>query len=168
MKSSSSRATSAKNTCVEHLKQNCFFFPKSQSYQCRITSSWPFKSQARHRSIALFVLTPFHSYSHFTDGETKSLRSEATGPKSESVKRQNQVLNPVWKVKVLVSQLYLTLWDPMDCNPPGSSVPGILQARVLEWVTISFSRASSDPGIKPQPSALQAVSLPSKPAGKPH
>ena len=33
--------------------------------------------------------------------------------------------------------------DPMDCNPPGSSVHGIFQAKVLEWVAISFSRGSS-------------------------
>ena len=36
-----------------------------------------------------------------------------------------------------------TVWDPMDHSPPGSSVHGILQARVLEWVAISFSRGSS-------------------------
>ena len=34
-----------------------------------------------------------------------------------------------------------TLSDPMDCSPPGSPVPGILQARTLEWVAISFSNA---------------------------
>ena len=44
-----------------------------------------------------------------------------------------------------VAQLYLTLCDPMDCSPPGSSVHGILQARILEWVAISFSRGSSLP-----------------------
>ena len=38
-----------------------------------------------------------------------------------------------------------TLCDPMDCSPPGSSVYGIFQARVLEWVAISFSRGSSQP-----------------------
>ena len=37
------------------------------------------------------------------------------------------------------------LWDPMDCRQPGSSVPGISQARILEWVAISFSRGSSQP-----------------------
>ena len=37
----------------------------------------------------------------------------------------------------------LTLCDPTDCSPPGSSVHGILQARILEWVAISFSRGSS-------------------------
>ena len=35
------------------------------------------------------------------------------------------------------------LCDPMDCSPPGSSVHGILQARILEWIAISFSRRSS-------------------------
>ena len=40
-------------------------------------------------------------------------------------------------------QSYLTLYDPVDWSSPGSSVPGILQARILEWVAISFSRGSS-------------------------
>ena len=39
--------------------------------------------------------------------------------------------------------LYLTLCDPMDCSPPGSSVHGILQARILEWVAMSSSKGSS-------------------------
>ena len=50
--------------------------------------------------------------------------------------------------KVLVAQSYPTLCDPMDSDSPGSSVPGILQARVLEWVAIPFSRGSSWPGIE--------------------
>ena len=47
------------------------------------------------------------------------------------------------KVKVLVVQSHRTLRDSMDCNPPGTSVLGILQARILEWVAVPFSRASS-------------------------
>ena len=43
------------------------------------------------------------------------------------------------KSKVLVAQLCLTLWDPMNCSPPGSSIHGILQAGILGWVTISSS-----------------------------
>ena len=42
-------------------------------------------------------------------------------------------------------QSCLTLRDPMDCSPPGSSVLGILQAGVLEWVAMPFSRGSSRP-----------------------
>jgi len=44
---------------------------------------------------------------------------------------------------VLVTQSCLTVFDPMDCSLPGSSVHGILQARILEWVAIPFSRESS-------------------------
>ena len=44
-----------------------------------------------------------------------------------------------------VAQSCLTLSDPMDCSLPGSSVHGIFQTRVLEWVAISFSRGSSRP-----------------------
>ena len=44
-----------------------------------------------------------------------------------------------------VSQSCLTLCNPMDCRLPGSSIHGILQARILEWVAISFSRESSRP-----------------------
>ena len=43
------------------------------------------------------------------------------------------------------AQLYPTPGDPMDCSPPDSSVRGILQARILEWVAISSSRGSSQP-----------------------
>ena len=46
---------------------------------------------------------------------------------------------------MLLLQSYLTLCDPMDCNPPGSSVHEILQARILEWVDMPFSRVSSRP-----------------------
>ena len=46
---------------------------------------------------------------------------------------------------MLVTQSCPTLCDPMDCSPPGSSVHGIFQARILEWVAISFSRGSSQP-----------------------
>ena len=55
----------------------------------------------------------------------------------------------------------------MDCSPPGSSVQGILQARILEWVAISSSGDLPDPGIEPSSPALQADSLPSEPPGKP-
>ena len=63
-----------------------------------------------------------------------------------------------WKLRVLITgppgkssaaaaaaakslQLCPTLCDPTDSSPPGSPVPGILQARILEWVAISFSNA---------------------------
>ena len=66
------------------------------------------------------------------------------------------------KVKVLVTQSCLTLCNPMDCSLPGSSVHGILQARILKCVAISFSSGFS----QPRSPALQADSLPSEPLEK--
>ena len=56
-----------------------------------------------------------------------------------------------------------TLCDPIDGSPLGSSAPGILQARILEWVAIPFCKGSSIPGIKHGPHALQADSFLSEP-----
>ena len=53
-------------------------------------------------------------------------------------------------------------YNPMDCSPPGASVHKILQARILEWIAISFSGDLSDPGIELGSPALQADSLPSE------
>ena len=53
--------------------------------------------------------------------------------------RQSLELKPR-KVKALVALSCQTLCNPVDCSPPDSSVHGILQARILEWAAISFSR----------------------------
>ena len=61
----------------------------------------------------------------------------------------------VHKVKVSeVAQSCPTLCDPVNCSSPGSSVHGILQARILEWVAISFSRESSWPRDRTQVSRI--------------
>ena len=74
----------------------------------------------------------------------------------------------VWNLKVLVAQSCLTLWDPVDWSPSGSSVHGILQTTILEWVAIPFSRGSSQPRDQTRFPALWADSLTSEPPGKPH
>ena len=66
-----------------------------------------------------------------------------------------------------IAQSCPTLCDPMDCRLPGSTIHGIFQARVLEWVAISFSRGSSQPRIEPRSPALEADALPSELPGKP-
>ena len=68
---------------------------------------------------------------------------------------------------MLVSLLCLTLWDSMDCSFPGPSVHGILQARILEWVAVSFFRDLPNPGIKPRSPALKEDALPSELLEKP-
>ena len=61
-----------------------------------------------------------------------------------------------------------TLGNPVDCSLPGSSVHGILQARILEWAAMPSSRESSQPGIEPRSLAVQADSLPAALPGKLH
>ena len=80
---------------------------------------------------------------------------------------------PGLSVKILMNyvcaQSCLTFCDPMDYSLLGSSVPGILQARILEWVAISSSRGSSQPRDQTHTSCLlhwQADSLPTAPPGK--
>ena len=68
-------------------------------------------------------------------------------------------------IKVLVTQSCPTLCNPMDSRPPGSSVHEILQARILEYIAIPFSKESSCARDQTGSSALQADSLPSEPPG---
>ena len=66
----------------------------------------------------------------------------------------------------LVAKVVYNSCDPMDCSQPDSSVHGISQARILEWLTISFSRESSNSGIEPRPPKLQVDYLSTEPSRK--
>ena len=63
------------------------------------------------------------------------------------------------KVKSEVTQSCLTLRNPMDCHLPDPSVHGIFQARILEWVAISFSRGSSRPRDRTQVSHIAGICI---------
>ena len=63
----------------------------------------------------------------------------------------------------LAAQSCLTICDPIDCSLPGSSVHGILQARILKWVAIPFSKGSSQARDRTQVSCTEADSLPTEP-----
>ena len=84
-------------------------------------------------------------------GQMGSCAGRAGGLQSSSHLGRRKT--PWWREGVDTSEseksvrcsLCLTLHDPMEYSPPGSSVHGILQARTLEWVTIPFSRGSSQP-----------------------
>ena len=75
---------------------------------------------------------------------------------------------PSWclKAKVLAAQSCPTLCDPMNCNSAGSSVYGILQARIQEWLPFPSPGDLPDPGIEPRSRALQADSVLLAPPGK--
>ena len=81
---------------------------------------------------------------------------EAAAPNPQSfilVAGDGQGLKPpsstrAFKVKVLVAQSLTTICDPIDCSQPGSSVHGISQARIMEWVAIPSPGHLPDSGIK--------------------
>ena len=90
---------------------------------------------------SLTVPLPFTTFSSGSAWLPLSRTTPLPGPHREllTVKRK------VKESQSEVAQSCPTLCDPVDCSPPGSSVHGILQARILEWVAISFSRESSGP-----------------------
>ena len=78
-------------------------------------------------------------------------------------------LHLMWVHACSVAKSCLTRCDPMDCSLQGSSVHGICQARILEWVSISPTRDLLNPGIEPLPWLLhwQADFFTTEPPGKP-
>ena len=71
-------------------------------------------------------------------------------------------------MQVLVAQSSLTLCNPMDCSPQGSSAYGIFPARILEWVVIPFSRESSQPKDQTQVSCIAGRFFTIRDTGKPY
>ena len=71
-------------------------------------------------------------------------------------------------MKVSVTQSCQTLCEPMDCNPPGSSVHGILQAKYWSGLPFPSPGDLPDPGIKPRSPALQEDSSPPEPPEEHH
>ena len=65
-----------------------------------------------------------------------------------------------YPVLCLVAQSYLTLYNLMDCSPSGSSVHGVSQARILEWVAMPSSRGSSQPRDQTQVSHIEGRFIP--------
>ena len=76
-----------------------------------------------------------------------------------------------WILRACIfAQLHPNLWDPMDCSLPSSSVHGISQAKILEWVAISSFRGSSPPRDQPRVSYISCIGrriLYPEPSGKP-
>ena len=90
----------------------------------------------------MFELDP-EGYVHLTGMNCKRIPGCGNNCKDIGCLGKSEKSSGMKKVKVLVTQSCPTLCDPMDCSLPGSSVPGILQARILQWVAIPFSGGSS-------------------------
>jgi len=111
---------------------NCFYaLSRSDNWPCCFCSFWTSSSQIR---VIAFILPSKTPHLNTRGLLLLSLKWNSVKPPSRGFGRS-----------VLVAQSCLTLCDPMECSPPGSSVHGILQARILEWVAIPFSRKSSWP-----------------------
>ena len=77
-----------------------------------------------------------------------------------SISRNGVKVSHLSKSELLFGQWCPTLCHPMDCSPPGSSLHGILQARILEWVAIPSPADLPNPGIQPRSPTQQVDSLP--------
>ena len=91
-----------------------------------------------------------------------TIRDKPSHPRNQGEKKQNKTL----KVKN-EGEIPSVRSCPTLCNSIDYTVHGIFQARILEWVAFSFSKGSSQPGIKPRSPTLQADSVPAEPPGKP-
>ena len=93
--------------------------------------------------------------------KSKRVHSESTSaPKDDHCYFWNCILRVLYACMHAESfQLCPILWDPMGCSLPGSSVHGILQARILKWLLCPLSRDLLDPGIKPCRYLLHLSSL---------
>ena len=98
----------------------------------------------------------------------KGIRSEINYKEKKKKQEKTAENTNMWRLSVSCS-VFPTLCDPVDCSPPGSSVHGILQARILEWVAMPYSRGSAQSRDQTHIFyiSLHWCSLPSEPAGKP-
>ena len=118
-------------------------FEKAEEPEIKLpTSVGSSKKQesSRKTSISVYCHPAYLTYMQSTSWETLGWRKH---------KLEWRLLEVKWS-EVKWSQSCPTLCDPMDCSLPGSSVHGILQARILEWASIPFSRGSSQPRARTQ------------------
>ena len=138
-----------------------------------------------HELIKLIKQADRHYYFHFTDEDIKLwvqfiYSNRAGGWQCSSLIKScpsiasflprdlkfNLFITLIFLYCASVAQSCPTL-QSLDCSPPGSSVHGILQGIILEWVAIPFSRGFSRPRDRTQSPAFQVDSFPSEPPGKP-
>ena len=141
------------NSIINQLYTNRNFFLSislNANTNCRITTAVIFCK--KRRKIKIFNLLSLHKQwkdSQDTNGNRRVGWWMGTGLRvrfSDTPHKSSSII--VIAIKVCcakLSQSCLTLCDPMDCSPPGSTVRGILKTRILEWVAMPSFRGSSQP-----------------------
>ena len=86
-----------------------------------------------------FQLQLTHSIKARKNYSPKTDYCDSNSTFSTTVEKLKITTSICFQKKALVAQSCPTLCDPMDCSPPGSSVPGILQARIMEWIAMRFT-----------------------------
>ena len=143
-----------------------------------VTSPWGIEVSRREGGLrAAWAVLSLASVTVYALASTPSLgEPEPEITKFASMEEEGEVALHALHVLSLIlivlccAQSRLTLGDPMDCSPTGSSVHGIFQARMLAWVAISFPRDLPNPGIKPMSlvsSTLAGRFFTTSPLGKP-
>ena len=113
-----------------NLPRNCLFQYDTKIKQTHISMGWNRKPRNRYSHIWHVKIIQW--------GKEQSFQEILLGKLHVHMKRMNLTLT----LCVLSLRLCLTLWDPMDDSLSGSSVHGILQARILKWVAMPFSKTS--------------------------
>ena len=106
----------------------------------------------------------------YVSGSQKEEWAPGNATRSTSVFSAPELLSPWGHSPHILSLGRLLLYDAVDCSPPGCSVHGTLQARILEWVAVPFSRGSSRPRDRTLISYISCLAgslLPLVPPGKP-
>ena len=91
------------------------------------------------KTAYIYIYIHTHTHTHSSRGDLEITQVPNTDSFLKKTPHSGYDVHAKWL------QLSPTLCDPMDCSPPGSSIHGILQARILEWVAMPFSRGLSKP-----------------------
>ena len=124
---------------ITHLCLDCFYQVSEWPVCACSVSSVMLDSLQPHGLQPIRLLSIGFSRQEYRSGLPRPPPGDLPNPRIEPVSLMSRALAGRF-FTLWVAQSCLILWNPMDCSLPGSSVHGILQARILEWVAISFSK----------------------------
>ena len=131
-------------TILEKEASTFFFWNlKHNTYKTTVAQAWnktPSNLLCLHTNLLGFFWKAYHNDHWLKEVKVREQGHSRIPTREKKKKTTSQKLK-----ESEVAQSCVTLCSPMDCSPPGSSIHGVFQARVLQYVAISFSRGSSPP-----------------------